>query len=91
MKNSKKKWFIKLRGSYLPDNLQGWLTYIPFVLLVAGGILSFVLPILASMRCAGGIDCTTQTLSEVVMSLLYTVTYEVVLVVAMTCFAKSKA
>ncbi|HSW80110.1 MAG TPA: hypothetical protein VLG47_05025 [Candidatus Saccharimonadales bacterium] len=24
-------WFIKIRGSYLPNSWQGWLTYIPFV------------------------------------------------------------
>ncbi len=23
-------WFIRVRGSYLPSSLQGWLTYIPF-------------------------------------------------------------
>ena len=28
---SKNKWFIKVRGSYLPASSQGWLTYIPFV------------------------------------------------------------
>jgi hypothetical protein len=30
--NKKKsdKWFIKVRGSYLPNSWQGWLTYIPF-------------------------------------------------------------
>lgn len=24
-------WFIKVRGSYLPNSWQGWLTYIPFI------------------------------------------------------------
>jgi hypothetical protein len=24
------KWFIPVRGSYLPNNWLGWLTYIPF-------------------------------------------------------------
>ncbi len=23
-------WFISIRGSYLPSNIKGWLTYIPF-------------------------------------------------------------
>ena len=27
----RKKWFIKIRGSYLPNNLRGSLTYIPFI------------------------------------------------------------
>lgn len=36
MKNKTKKrrkntWFIKVRGSYLPNNAKGWLTYIPFL------------------------------------------------------------
>ena len=36
-KKKSKKWFIKVRGSYLPNAWQGWLTYIPFVgYLVAG-------------------------------------------------------
>ena len=24
-------WFIKVRGSYLPNSWQGWLLYVPFV------------------------------------------------------------
>lgn len=27
----KNRWFIKVRGSYLPGSWQGWLTYIPFL------------------------------------------------------------
>lgn len=30
-KNKKSNWFIKKRGSYLPNNEIGWLTYIPFL------------------------------------------------------------
>lgn len=29
-KSKKQKWFIPVRGSYLPNSWQGWLTYIPF-------------------------------------------------------------
>jgi branched-subunit amino acid transport protein len=29
-KSKKLKWFIPVRGSYLPNSWQGWLTYIPF-------------------------------------------------------------
>ncbi len=29
-KNKKSKWFIPVRGSYLPNNWLGWLTYLPF-------------------------------------------------------------
>lgn len=27
-------WFIKVRGSYLPNSWQGWLTYIPYMALL---------------------------------------------------------
>lgn len=30
-KKHKSTWFIKVRGSYLPGNAIGWLTYIPFL------------------------------------------------------------
>lgn len=30
-KTKSNKWFIKVRGSYLPNSWQAWLTYIPFV------------------------------------------------------------
>lgn len=30
-KKHKDTWFIKVRGSYLPHNVIGWLTYIPFL------------------------------------------------------------
>jgi len=30
-RTKKSKWFIRVRGSYLPNSWQGWLTYIPFV------------------------------------------------------------
>lgn len=30
-KRSNRAWFIRVRGSYLPNSRQGWLTYIPFV------------------------------------------------------------
>jgi hypothetical protein len=29
-KSKHRKWFIPVRGSYLPHSWQGWLTYIPF-------------------------------------------------------------
>jgi hypothetical protein len=31
MPKRSKKWFIKVRGSYLPNSWQGWLTYIPYI------------------------------------------------------------
>jgi hypothetical protein len=37
-KSSKKssKWFIRIRGSYLPNNSRGWLTYLPYTLYLVG-------------------------------------------------------
>jgi len=29
-------WFYKVRGSYLPKNTKGWLTYIPYVIYLIG-------------------------------------------------------
>jgi hypothetical protein len=29
-KTNKNKWFIPVRGSYLPNSWLGWLTYLPF-------------------------------------------------------------
>jgi hypothetical protein len=29
-KSNKNRWFIPVRGSYLPNNWLGWLTYLPF-------------------------------------------------------------
>lgn len=39
---SSDKWFIKVRGSYLPSSWQGWLTYAPYAAYVIG-ILLFAL------------------------------------------------
>jgi hypothetical protein len=30
-KRKNKKWFIAVRGSYLPNSWQGWLMYAPFL------------------------------------------------------------
>lgn len=31
MTNKNRRWFKKVRGSYIPISLQGWLCYIPYV------------------------------------------------------------
>jgi hypothetical protein len=31
MEKKAEKWFIKVRGSYLPNSWQGWLLYAPFI------------------------------------------------------------
>lgn len=31
MSKNSKKWFKKVRGSYIPLSLPGWLSYIPYV------------------------------------------------------------
>ena len=30
-KSKKQNWFKPVRGSYIPNNWKGWLTYVPFV------------------------------------------------------------
>jgi hypothetical protein len=30
-----KQWFVNLRGSYIPRTREGWLSYIPFTLVLA--------------------------------------------------------
>lgn len=32
-------WFIRVRGSYLPASLAGWLTYIPFIAYLVGTLI----------------------------------------------------
>ncbi len=41
-KHASNKWFVEIRGSYLPNSWQGWLTYVPYTA-YAVGILIFAL------------------------------------------------
>lgn len=34
------KWFKPVRGSFLPCAWQGWLLYLPYVVLLIGGIIA---------------------------------------------------
>lgn len=34
-----KKWFIPLRGSYLPNSWQGWLLYLPYTAYIVGVLM----------------------------------------------------
>lgn len=34
-----KAWFIKVRGSYLPNSWQGWLLYIPYLAYIIGALI----------------------------------------------------
>lgn len=31
-KKQSNKWFIRVRGSYLPNSWEGWLSYVPFTI-----------------------------------------------------------
>lgn len=42
VRKKSKAWFIRVRGSYLPNNWKGWLTYIPYLAYLVG-VLVFVL------------------------------------------------
>jgi hypothetical protein len=33
---SKQIWYIKKRGSYLPNSWQGWLSYVPYIAYIVG-------------------------------------------------------
>lgn len=46
-----KPWFIKTRGSYLPNNWRGWLLYLPYLVYLIG-ILIFVVRIKDSVWAA---------------------------------------
>ena len=35
LKTKKGAWFVAVRGSYLPANWKGWLTYVPFTAYLA--------------------------------------------------------
>ena len=39
MKKKTKAWFKKVRGSYLPNSWQGWLTYIPFTAFLLAALI----------------------------------------------------
>ena len=41
-KTKRKAWFIKVRGSYLPNNTAGWLTYIPYTAYLIGALVYVV-------------------------------------------------
>jgi len=41
-KSKSNKWFVPVRGSYLPNNWLGWLTYLPFTaFLIATGLVGW--------------------------------------------------
>ncbi len=42
-KHKQNKWFIKVRGSYLPNSWQGWLTYIPYTVYVAAVLIYVIM------------------------------------------------
>lgn len=42
-KTKKRVWYRKVRGSYLPVNMIGWLTYVPFIMyLIFSAVVSVV-------------------------------------------------
>lgn len=38
----KSPWFKKVRGSYLPDSWQGWLTYVPFIIFLLSVLMAAI-------------------------------------------------
>ncbi len=75
IKHKKGAWFVALRGSYIPVSREGWLTYIPYLILL---FLPPVILVAADYRLC---------LKTVVLLLVY---YFLV-VAGMTKLAKSKS
>ncbi len=51
-KVKRNKWFIKVRGSYLPSTSQGWLLYIPYLSFLAFSFIlayELVIPVVVSI------------------------------------------
>lgn len=40
IKKPNNHWFMPIRGSYLPRKIQGWLLYIPYLVLLIGGFFA---------------------------------------------------
>lgn len=87
-KSKKGAWFVPLRGSYIPVSWQGWLTYIPYLLLILLGFWTFSFP----LRTCISNECSISTIGSIVtFSTIYLVPYFVALVVIMQWIAKRKS
>lgn len=88
-KPRKGAWFVKLRGSYLPASWQGWLTYIPYIMLIVLGLLYVFSPVL---NCINYDFCDSNALPLMMLNaFVVIVPYFVALVVVMQWIAKRKS
>ncbi len=55
LKAKKGKWFVKMRGSYIPGSWQGWLTYVPYVVFLGYILLPYAL---WPLMCTATDPCT---------------------------------
>lgn len=87
-KARKGAWFVSVRNSYLPVSWQGWLTYIPYILLIMLGMVNMFWPIVDCMKY----ECSTRMTATIFLSgFVIAVPYFVALVVAMQWIAKRKS
>lgn len=81
-------WFVRVRGSYLPASREGWLLYIPYILLLLIGFY----PMYELLRTAN-LDYVGfhQTAIGLALSFIMLVPYCVAIVVAMNWIAARKS
>lgn len=88
-KARKGAWFVSVRGSFLPVSWQGWLTYVPYVILI---IASFGIVFSAVFSCITTYGCSQSTLiSMSFFNLMLLLPFLVALVVIMHWIAKRKS
>jgi len=88
-KHKKGAWYVSVRGSYLPVSWQGWLLYIPYIVLIVLGLLwvSNMLSI-----CSASEGCNISNIAFTLFySLLFLVPYFVALIAVMHWIAKQKS
>ena len=84
-------WFVKVRGSYLPRTREGWLTYIPFIILA---LMPVRLAYFTYLECQDNANaaCYSQPTRLIVgRFVLYMVIYYGSLIALMTSLAKRKS
>jgi hypothetical protein len=88
-KARKGAWFVSTRGSYIPVSWQGWLLYIPYILLIA---LSFFTLFNSVVLCATTYECGAKTtISMAIFNTILLTPFLVALVVIMHWIAKRKS
>ena len=88
-KPRKGAWFVSVRSSYLPASWQGWLLYVPYMILIVLGLL-WVSNMLNNCSASGACGVGAMT-STIFFSTLFLVPYYALLVFIMHWIAKQKS